>query len=68
MAYPHIQLRGVHLERRKQRILENINLEARGGDMLGIMATSGKSYGNFFFFNKIKKVVCITLKIQTHLF
>jgi hypothetical protein len=57
MAYPHIQLRGVHLEKKRQRMLEHINLEARGGDMLGIMATSGK----FFVFIFILKIFCHTL-------
>ncbi|CAB3368965.1 Hypothetical predicted protein [Cloeon dipterum] len=37
---PNLQLRNVHYEKGSNRLLETINLEARGGDMHGIMATS----------------------------
>ncbi|XP_059483777.1 ATP-binding cassette sub-family G member 8 [Neocloeon triangulifer] len=39
-SLPNFQLRNVHYEKGPSRVLETINLEARGGDMLGIMATS----------------------------
>jgi len=43
-ALPNFQLRNVHYDKGNSRILETINLEARGGDMVGIMATSSKIF------------------------
>jgi hypothetical protein len=40
---PNFQLRNVHYDKGSSRVLEAINLEARGGDMVGIMATSSES-------------------------
>lgn len=41
---PNFQLRNVHYDKSSGRVLEAINLEARGGDMVGIMATSSEFF------------------------
>ena len=44
--YPHLQLRNVSYSvrrgRREERILDMINIEARGGELVAILATSSK--------------------------
>ena len=44
--YPHLQLRNVYYSvrrgRREERILDMINIEARGGELVAILATSSK--------------------------
>ena len=46
--YPHLQLRNVSYSvrrgRREERILDMINIEARGGELVAILATSSKYY------------------------
>ena len=49
--YPHLQLRNVSYDvkngSRWERVLDGINIEAKGGEIIAIMATNRK---NFFFF------------------
>ena len=44
--YPHLQLRNVSYSvrrgRREERVLDMINIEARGGELVAILATSSK--------------------------
>ena len=44
--YPHLQLRNVSYSvrrgRREERILDMINIEARGGELVAVLATSSK--------------------------
>ena len=44
--YPHLQLRNVSFSvqrgRREERVLDMINIEARGGELLAILATSSE--------------------------
>ena len=44
--YPHLQLRNVSYSvrkgRREERILDMINIEARGGELVALLATSSK--------------------------
>ena len=44
--FPHLQLRNVSYSvtrgRREERVLDMINIEARGGELLAILATSSK--------------------------
>ena len=40
--YPHLQLRGVSATRGNTRILDSITLEARGGDLIAVLATKGE--------------------------
>lgn len=45
--YPHLQLRGVSFDvkvgRQHERVLESITMEAKGGDIVAIMATKSES-------------------------
>ena len=51
--YPHLQLRNVSFSvkrgRREERVLDMINIEARGGELLAILATSSECLFEIFF-------------------
>ena len=48
--YPHLQLRNISYSvrkgRKEERILEMINVEARGGDLVAVLASSGETFYN----------------------
>ena len=51
--YPHLQLRNVSFSvkrgRREERVLDMINIEARGGELLAILATSSECLFEIFW-------------------
>jgi ABC-type molybdenum transport system ATPase subunit/photorepair protein PhrA len=40
--YPHLQLRNISYSRGSRRVLDSISLEARGGELVAILATNSK--------------------------
>ena len=47
--YPHLQLRNVSFDTKNNRILDSITMEARGGELVAIMATKRKWKNAYFF-------------------
>ena len=45
--YPHLQLRNVSYSRGGRRLLDSISLEARGGELVAILATNSKNIPTF---------------------
>ena len=41
--YPHLQLRGLSCTRGEDRVLEAISLEARGGEIIAVLATKSRN-------------------------
>lgn len=76
--FPHLQLRNVTFDRRRgggtggvggERVLDGITMEARGGELVAVMATRGKLYlklnsctVSFSFHNLIRS----TISVITH--
>ena len=40
--YPHLQLRNISYSRGGRRLLDSVSLEARGGELVAILATNSK--------------------------
>ena len=40
--YPHLQIRNLTYSKGNTRLLDRIDLEARGGELIAVLATNGK--------------------------
>ena len=59
--YPHIQLRNISYSRGSRRLLDSISLEARGGELVAILATNRKyrEYLSLRTFNPIMTLAVV---------